>query len=291
MKTWVISFGRSRQPMPERLAGPGRSLEVRARRCPDTPPHLCYETCGRANAKSKRERACLFGFTRGFVRLSSRPIRARPDGAASRARPHRPDDSAERKPDRHYRCSLRRRIMRMHGFFRSGTSHRLRIALNLKGVEAEYVAVDLQKDENLGAAFKALNPQGLVPALEVDDKVLIQSPAILEWLEETYPAPALLPGDAFARAHVRALAAMIGCDTHPINNRRILVYLKKELGASQEASDAWCRNWIDAAFEAIESLLGDDTARDAGFCFGNAPSMADVYLIPQVDSGKRFGVD
>src|SRR5690606_15783260 len=89
-------------------------------------------------------------------------------------------------------------FMRMHGFFRSGTSHRLRIALNLKGVDAEYVAVDLQKDENLGAAFKALNPQGLVPALEVDDKVLIQSPAILEWLEETYPAPALLPEDAFA---------------------------------------------------------------------------------------------
>lgn len=181
--------------------------------------------------------------------------------------------------------------MRMHGFFRSGTSHRLRIALNLKGVDAEYVAVDLQKDENLGQAFKSINPQGLVPALEVQDKVLIQSPAILEWLEETYPTPALLPQDPFARAHVRALAAMIGCDTHPINNRRILVYLKKELGASQEASDAWCRNWIDAAFEAIEAMLGDDAQRDPGFCFGNAPSMADVYLIPQVDSGKRFGVD
>ena len=181
--------------------------------------------------------------------------------------------------------------MRLHSFFRSGTSHRLRIALNLKGVDTEYVAVNLQKDENLGAAFKAINPQGLVPALEVDDKVLIQSPAILEWLEEAYPTPPLLPQDPFARAHVRALAAIVGCDTHPINNRRILMYLKKELGASQEASDAWCRNWIDAAFEAIESLLGDDAARDPGFCFGNAPSMADVYLIPQVDSGKRFGVD
>lgn len=181
--------------------------------------------------------------------------------------------------------------MRMHGFFRSGTSHRLRIALNLKGVEAEYVAVDLQKDENLSRAFKAINPQGLVPALEVDDKVLIQSPAILEWLEESYPTPALLPQDTFARAHVRALAAMIGCDTHPINNRRILMYLKNELGASQQASDAWCRHWIDAAFEAIEALLADDAERNSGFCFGKSPSMADVYLIPQVDSGKRFGVD
>jgi maleylpyruvate isomerase len=112
--------------------------------------------------------------------------------------------------------------MQLHNFFRSGTSHRLRIALNLKGLNYDYVAVDLRKNEHLGAAFKALNPQGLVPALVDGDHVLTQSVAIIEWLEERYPTPALLPADINDRAHVRALAAIVGCDIHPVNNKRIL---------------------------------------------------------------------
>lgn len=180
--------------------------------------------------------------------------------------------------------------MKLYNFFRSGTSHRLRIAMNLKGISADYIAIDLRVEEHLKAAFKSLNPQGLVPALAVDDKVLIQSPAIIEWLEETYPTPALLPQDPFARAHVRALAALVGCDIHPVNNRRILEYLRKQFGAQEEAIQAWCGTWISEGFDAMEALLAADPQR-AGFCFGNTPTLADVYLIPQMESARRFKVD
>ena len=128
--------------------------------------------------------------------------------------------------------------MKLYNFFRSGTSHRLRIALNLKGLPTTYVPVDLRTEQHLKDEFKAINPQGLVPALEVDGQVLIQSPAIIEWLEETHPTPALLPAGAAERARVRALAAIVGCDIHPINNRRILEYLRKELGANEDAVNA-----------------------------------------------------
>lgn len=181
--------------------------------------------------------------------------------------------------------------MKLYSFFRSGTSHRLRIALNLKGLAPDYIPVDLRVDEQAEAPFKAINPQGLVPALKMDDgRVLIQSPAIIEWLEERHPTPALLPADPEARAHVRALAAIVGCDVHPINNRRILQYLRKQFGADEAAVNAWCATWITAGFDAIEALLAKDQAR-GDFCFGGAPSLADVYLIPQVESARRFGVD
>jgi maleylpyruvate isomerase len=181
--------------------------------------------------------------------------------------------------------------MKLYNFFRSGTSHRLRIALNLKGVSTEYIAVDLRVEEHLKEAFKSLNPQGLVPTLAVNDaQVLIQSPAIIEWLEETYPTPALLPTDANDRAHVRALAAIVGCDIHPINNRRILETLRKQFGANEDAINAWCGTWITDGFNAIEALLAADTKRGA-FCFGNTPTLADVYLIPQIESSRRFKVD
>ncbi len=181
--------------------------------------------------------------------------------------------------------------MKLYNFFRSGTSHRLRIALNLKGLQAQYVAVDLRTEQHLKDDFKAINPQRLVPALEVEEgQVLIQSPAIIEWLEEKHPAPALLPADVDARAHVRALAAVIGCDVHPINNRRILEYLRKQFGAQEDAVNAWCATWISDGFDAFEALLAADAKRGE-FCFGDAPTLADVYLVPQVESARRFKVD
>lgn len=180
--------------------------------------------------------------------------------------------------------------MKLYNFFRSGTSHRLRIVLNLKGLAYDYAAVDLRTEEHLGAAFKSLNPQGLVPALVDGDLVLTQSPAIIEWLEERYPAPALLPAHPDDRARVRALAAIVGCDIHPINNRRILEYLRKTLGCDEAAVLAWCAMWINDGFAALEALLAADPQRGA-FCFGNTPTLADAYLVPQVESARRFKVD
>jgi maleylpyruvate isomerase len=180
--------------------------------------------------------------------------------------------------------------MKLYNFFRSGTSHRLRIALHLKGLATDYIAVDLRVEEHLKAAFKAVNPQGLVPALDTGEQVLIQSPAIIEWLEEKYPTPALLPQQTEARAHVRALAAIVGCDVHPVNNRRILEYLRKQFGADEAAVNAWCGTWVTDGFNAYEALLAADKKRGA-FSFGNVPSLADVYLIPQIESARRFKVD
>jgi maleylpyruvate isomerase len=180
--------------------------------------------------------------------------------------------------------------MQLHNFFRSGTSHRTRIALNLKGLSYDYVAVDLRTNAQQSAAFKALNPQGLVPALELDGLVLTQSVAIIEWLEERYPTPALLPTDANDRAHVRALAAIIGCDIHPLNNKRILDALRASFGADDAAIKRWATTWIAEGFAALEALLQADSRRGK-FCFGNTPGLADVYLIPQVESGRRFKVD
>jgi maleylpyruvate isomerase len=180
--------------------------------------------------------------------------------------------------------------MKLYGFFRSGTSHRLRIALRLKGLGVEYVPVDLRTGQHLTDEYKALNPQGLVPALVHQGRVLIQSPAIIEWLEERYPTPALIPADIDDRARVRAMAAIVGCDIHPINNRRVLEALRKSFGADEAAVTGWCEHWIAAGFDALETMLSAD-ARRGDFCFGNTPSLADVYLVPQVESARRFKVD
>jgi maleylpyruvate isomerase len=180
--------------------------------------------------------------------------------------------------------------MKLHNFFRSGTSHRLRIALHLKGLNYDYVAVDLRKNEHLGAAFKAINPQGLVPALVDGDLVLTQSVAIIEWLEERYPTPALLPTDLIDRARVRALAAIVGCDIHPVNNKRILDTLRTCFGADEAAINQWCGTWISDGFDAYEAMLAADRRR-VGFSFGSAPGLADAYLIPQIESARRFKVD
>ena len=181
-------------------------------------------------------------------------------------------------------------MLKLYDFFRSGTSHRLRIALNLKGLDYDQVAVNLPKEEHLGAAFKAINPQGFVPALVEGEQVLIQSPAIIEWLEERFPEPPLLPADPQARARVRALAAIVGCDIHPLNNRRVLEYLRHQLHASEADVLAWCGNWINSSFAALEALLAADPQR-GNFCFGHAPTLADAYLVPQVESSRRFKVD
>ena len=180
--------------------------------------------------------------------------------------------------------------MKMYGFFRSGTSHRTRIVLNLKQISYDLLPVSLMKNEHKNAAFQAINPQGFVPVLAINDQLLIQSPAIIEWLEETHPEHPLLPKDAIARAKVRALAAVVGCDIHPINNKRILDYLRNTLKLDDAQVQSWCQHWIDEGFSALETLLAADQNR-GDFCYGHQPTLADAYLIPQVDSSKRFKVD
>lgn len=177
--------------------------------------------------------------------------------------------------------------MILHGYWRSGTSYRTRIALNLKGLAYETAALDLRKAEQKACAYLALNPQGLVPALEVDGLVLTQSPAILEWLEDVHPAPPLLPAEAGDRARVRAMCALIGCDVHPLNNLRVLKALRETFGADQAATDAWAERWIAAGFDALETLVA---RHGAGWSFGDSPTLADCYLIPQLYSARRFNV-
>lgn len=177
--------------------------------------------------------------------------------------------------------------MILHGYWRSGTSYRTRIALNLKGLRYDTAPLDLRKAEQKSDAYLALNPQGLVPALEVEGAVLTQSPAILEWLEETHPTPPLLPADPVGRAQVRAMAALIGCDVHPLNNLRVLKALRDDFGADQAATDAWAARWITAGFDALETLVA---RHGDGWCFRAAPTLADCYLIPQLYSARRFNV-
>ena len=177
--------------------------------------------------------------------------------------------------------------MILHGYWRSGAAYRTRIALELKGLTYDQEGVDLRTGAQKSPAFLALNPQGMVPALEAGCGVLIQSPAILEWLDETHPAPPLLPGDPIDRAHVRAMAALIGCDIHPLNNLRVGKALRETFGADQSVVDAWAARWIVPGFEALEALV---ERHGAGWCFGASPSLADCYLIPQIYSAHRFNV-
>ncbi len=181
-------------------------------------------------------------------------------------------------------------MMTLYGYFRSSTSYRTRIAMNLKQLDYDYIAVNLAKDEQLEAVFQSINPQGLVPVVQVNDLWLYQSPAILEWLEEVYPEYPLLPKDAAGRMQVRALSAMIGCDIHPLNNRRILQYLRNELSVAEDQVMAWCHRWMSEGFDALEKRLAQDKTRGK-FCYGNSPTFADCYLIPQVSSAERFKVD
>ena len=181
-------------------------------------------------------------------------------------------------------------MMTLYGYFRSSTSYRTRIAMNLKQLDYDYITVNLAQDEQLEAAFQSINPQGLVPVLQVDDLWLYQSPAILEWLEEVYPEHPLLPKDAAGRMQVRALSATIGCDIHPLNNRRILQYLRNELSVDEAKVMTWCQRWMSEGFAALEKRLAQDKTRGK-FCYGDRPTFADCYLIPQVSSAERFKVD
>ena len=180
--------------------------------------------------------------------------------------------------------------MQLYSFFRSGTSHRLRIALNLKGLETEYLPVDLRKEVHFSEEFRQINPQGFVPALIVGDEVLTQTPAIIEWLEESYPTPALLPIDSKQRIYVRTLSSIVACDMHPLNNRRVLERLRKVLGQNEQAINEWCQTWIIDGFNAFEAQLKRQ-GYYGKFCCGDSPTFADVYLIPQVESAHRFNVD
>ena len=182
----------------------------------------------------------------------------------------------------------------LHGYFRSGTTYRVRLALNWKGLDYDFVPVNLVEGEQSRPDYLARNPQGLVPALEADRVILTQSPAILEWLEEVFPDKPLLPSDPVQRARVRAFAAAIGCDIHPIQNLRVLKKVKADYGADQEGAAAWARHWITTGFDALEQLaeLSAQADREAsGFLFGDGPTLAEVYLVPQMYNAHRFGVD
>jgi maleylpyruvate isomerase len=176
----------------------------------------------------------------------------------------------------------------LHGYWRSGTSYRTRIALNIKGVEYTQAPVDLRGEAQKSDVFLALNPQGLVPALETPDGVLTQSSAILEWLEERYPEPSLLPRAPGERAVARAMAMAVACDIHPLNNLRVLKYLMHPLKHEQPAIDAWIAHWIAEGFAALEATI----ARHGGrFAFGDSLTLADCHLVPQYYAAQRYSVD
>lgn len=179
-------------------------------------------------------------------------------------------------------------MLTLHSYWRSSAAYRVRIALNLKGLDFEQATHDLRRNQHLEPGYRALNPQHLVPALDTGEAVLTQSPAILEWLEETYPEPALLPSTPQSRAIVRSMCDLIACDIHPLNNLRVLRGLKTSFGADQAQLDLWARGWIAEGFTALEVLI---EKHGGGFCFGDTPTLADCFLIPQVFSAQRFGVD
>jgi maleylacetoacetate isomerase len=182
--------------------------------------------------------------------------------------------------------------MRLYDYFRSSAAYRVRIALNLKGVVPdERTYVHLRKGSQRAQDYLALNPQGLVPALALDDgHVLTQSLAIIEYLDETHPEPPLLPADPVARARVRGLALSIVCDIHPLDNLRVLNYLIGTMGVSREQKDDWYRYWIDVGFAALEKVLARDAAT-ARYCHGGAPTLADICLVPQMANARRFEID
>ena len=180
--------------------------------------------------------------------------------------------------------------MKLYGYFRSSAAFRVRIALNLKKLDYEDAFIHLRRGDQANPEFLGVNPQGLVPALEVDGQMLTQSLPIIEYLDETHPEPPLLPRDAAGRARVRALAAIVACDIHPLNNLRVLRYLHRPLGHDQSAVETWYNHWIDSGFRALERLLAGDS-RTLAFCHGGQPGLADIALVPQVVNAERYRLD
>ena len=180
--------------------------------------------------------------------------------------------------------------MRLYGYSRSSAAFRVRIALNLKGLNYENAFIHLRRGDQRQPPFLGINPQGLVPALETDGQTLIQSLPIIEYLDETHPEPPFLPADPAGRARVRGLADIVACDIHPINNLRVLRYLSRPLGHDQAAIETWYNHWIAAGFAALERLLADDRHTGA-FCHGDIPGLADIALVPQVVNSERYRLD
>lgn len=180
--------------------------------------------------------------------------------------------------------------LRLHNFFRSSTSTRVRAALNLKGLAYDYVPYVLRDGQTRTPGFLAMNPQGLVPALEREDgSILTQSMAIIEWLDETFADPPLLPADADGRARVRALSQIIACEVHPLNNLRVLQYLQDTFGGDEAAQKDWFSHWVCLSFDALEARLAHEPATGT-YCHGDTPTMADICLYAQVWNNRRFAI-
>ncbi|MBI2232213.1 MAG: maleylacetoacetate isomerase [Deltaproteobacteria bacterium] len=182
--------------------------------------------------------------------------------------------------------------MKLYTFFRSSASYRVRIALNLKGLKYEQAPIHLRRGggEQLSAAYKAINPQALVPALEDGGKILTQSLAIIEYLEERYPQPPLLPRDPADKAVVRSMALIIACEIHPIQNLRVLQYVKREYNQSDEQVNRWAQHWINLGLAALEQMIVAQPRRGE-FCYGDTPTLADICLVPQLGNARRYGCD
>ena len=180
--------------------------------------------------------------------------------------------------------------MKLYGYFRSSASYRVRIALNMKGLDYDQVSVHLAKGKQYDREFSAISPQNLVPVLEDDGQLLYQSLAIIQYLEEKFPEPRLLPKDSPGRNRVRSLALISACEIHPLNNTRVLAYLTDTLKLTEEQKNAWYRHWVTVGFTALEKRLA--TEKETGkFCHGDAPGFADITLVPQVANANRFKVD
>ncbi len=182
--------------------------------------------------------------------------------------------------------------MKLYTFFRSSASYRVRIALNLKGIACEQAPIHLRRGggEQFSAAYRALNPQALVPTLEDGGKILTQSLAIIEYLDEKQPEPPLLPKDPADKALVRSMAMIVACEVHPIQNLRVLSYVKKEYNQTDEQVNRWAQHWIDLGLSALEATITAQPRRGK-FCFDDAPTLADICLVPQLGNARRYGCD
>lgn len=180
--------------------------------------------------------------------------------------------------------------MKIHGYFRSSAAYRVRLALNLKNIACDTALVNLQAGDQSSSAYRAINPQGRVPALETEDHILVQSLAIIEYLDETFPGLSLVPSEPLARARVRGISHIIACDIHPLNNLAVLNYLKDELAIDEDKRTRWYQYWVRQGFDGVEALLANSS--DTGtFCHGNSPGLADICLVPQVFNAQRFDCD